>query len=57
MFTLSMEEGFGNFLLQVLSDLDLAIKSIQREGEIYVYLSDHPTGIKCLAIGDLFVDP
>jgi len=37
-------------------DLDLAIKSIQREGEIYVYLGDHPRVVKCLAKGDLFVD-
>jgi serine/threonine protein kinase len=38
------------------NDLYLAIKSIQREGEIYVYLGDHPRVIKCLAKGDLFVD-
>lgn len=38
------------------NDLDLAIKSIQREGEIYVYLGDHPRVAKCLAKGDLFLD-
>ncbi|KAH8787552.1 kinase-like domain-containing protein [Hyaloscypha sp. PMI_1271] len=38
------------------NDLALAIKSIQREGEIYVYLGGHPRVIKCLAKGDLFVD-
>ncbi|PSS18445.1 hypothetical protein M430DRAFT_27902 [Amorphotheca resinae ATCC 22711] len=37
-------------------DLDLAIKSLRREGEIYVYLGDHPRVVKCLAKGDLFVD-
>lgn len=37
-------------------NLDLAIKSIRREGEIYDYLGDHPRVIKCLAKGDLFVD-
>ncbi|KAH7333276.1 kinase-like domain-containing protein, partial [Rhexocercosporidium sp. MPI-PUGE-AT-0058] len=31
------------------------IKSIRREGEIYVYLGDHPRVAKCLAKGDLFV--
>jgi len=38
------------------NDLDLAIKSIQREGGIYVYLGDHPRVIKCLTKGDLFID-
>jgi serine/threonine protein kinase len=37
-------------------NLDLAIKSIQRECEIYNHLGDHPRVIKCLATGDLFVD-
>ncbi|KUJ14097.1 kinase-like protein [Mollisia scopiformis] len=37
-------------------DLDLAMKSIQREGKIYLYLGDHPRVIKCLAKGDFFVD-
>jgi len=37
-------------------DLELAMKSIQREGQIYVYLGDHPRVIKCLAKGDFFVD-
>lgn len=37
-------------------NLDLAIKSIRREGEIYDHLGDHPRVIKCLAKGDLFVD-
>jgi serine/threonine protein kinase len=37
-------------------NLDLAIKSIQREGEIYDHLSDHLRVIKCLVKGDLFVD-
>lgn len=37
-------------------NLDLALKSIQREGEIYDHLGDHPRIIKCLAKGDLFLD-
>ena len=37
-------------------DLTLAMISIQREGQIYDYLGDHPRAIKCLAKGDLFVD-
>lgn len=37
-------------------NLDLALKSIQREGEIYHHLGDHPRIIKCLAKGDLFLD-
>ncbi|OBT60197.1 hypothetical protein VE03_10433 [Pseudogymnoascus sp. 23342-1-I1] len=37
-------------------DLDLAIKSIRREGDIYEHLGDHQRVIKCLAKGDLFVD-
>ncbi|OBT81099.1 hypothetical protein VE02_10266 [Pseudogymnoascus sp. 03VT05] len=37
-------------------NLDLAIKSIRREGDIYDHLGDHPRVIKCLAKGDLFVD-
>ena len=37
-------------------NLDLAIKSIRREGEIYTYLGDHPRVAKCLAKGDLFID-
>lgn len=37
-------------------NLDLAIKSIRREGEIYGHLGDHPRVIKCVERGDLFVD-
>ncbi|KFZ09773.1 hypothetical protein V502_08511 [Pseudogymnoascus sp. VKM F-4520 (FW-2644)] len=37
-------------------NLDLAIKSIQREGEIYSHLGDHPRIVKCVEKGDLFVD-
>jgi serine/threonine protein kinase len=37
-------------------NLDLAIKSIQREGKIYGHLGDHPRVIKCVERGDLFVD-
>jgi serine/threonine protein kinase len=37
-------------------NLDLAIKSIRREAEIYNYLGNHPRIINCLARGDLFVD-
>ena len=38
------------------NDLDLTMKLIQREGEIYIYLSDHPRVIKYLTKGDLFID-
>ena len=38
-----------------LDNLDLAIKSIRREGAIYDYLGNHPRIIKCLAKGDLFI--
>src|SRR3982074_2148398 len=37
-------------------NLDLAIKSIRREAEIYNYLGNHPRIINCLARGDFFVD-
>lgn len=37
-------------------NLDLAIKSIRREREIYDHLGDHPRVVKCLAKGDLFID-
>lgn len=37
-------------------NLDLAIKSIRREGEIYDHLGNHPRVIKCLAKGNLFID-
>lgn len=37
-------------------NLNLAMKSIRREGQIYDHLGDHPRIIKCLARGDLFVD-
>lgn len=37
-------------------NLDLAITSIRREGEIYEHLGDHPRVTRCLAKGDLFVD-
>jgi serine/threonine protein kinase len=37
-------------------NLNLAIKSIRREGEIYNHFGDHSRVIKCLAKEDLFVD-
>ncbi|KAH9211870.1 kinase-like domain-containing protein [Leptodontidium sp. 2 PMI_412] len=37
-------------------DLELAIKSIQREGETYLHLGSHPRVIKCITTGDFFVD-
>jgi serine/threonine protein kinase len=38
------------------TDLDLAITSIRREGQIYNHLGNHDRVIKCLATGDHFVD-
>lgn len=35
-------------------DLELAIKSIQREGETYLHLGSHPRVIKCITTGDFF---
>lgn len=37
-------------------NLDLAIESIRREGQIYAHLDDHLRIIKCLAYGDFFID-
>jgi serine/threonine protein kinase len=56
MFTVSMEEGSRKVPALDSNDLDLAIKSIRREGEIYGYLGDHLRVIKCLTKGELFVD-